>query len=66
MPVTAEQDRALGAPLTLDDLVVQLRVTKKQVRRLVERGRIRFVRVGRYYRFRQAWIDEFIDKQGRR
>ena len=66
MPVTADRDRMLGAPLTLRDVAAQLGVHTNTVYRLAERGRIRFVRVGRTYRFRQAWIDDFIDKQGRR
>jgi excisionase family DNA binding protein len=40
-----------------------LAVSERHVRDLVSRGAIRSVKVGRGYRFRTMWVQEFIDRE---
>jgi excisionase family DNA binding protein len=52
-PLTASQ------LLTADDLGARWQVPKAQVYRLTREGRVPAVRIGRYYRYRLAAIEEF-------
>ena len=50
-----------GARLTIKDVAARLNVNHQTVRQLIKTGAMRSVRVGGVYRFRQEWIDAFID-----
>ena len=45
--------------LTADDLAVRWQIPKSHVYRLTRDGRIPSVKLGRYYRYRVAAVDEF-------
>jgi DNA binding domain, excisionase family len=51
-----------GATLTIKDVCRRLNVNHQTVRALIRTGAIHYLRVGRVYRFREAWIQEFIDR----
>lgn len=53
---------AEGARLTIKDVAERLNVDRRTVGQLIASGRLRFVRLGRVYRFREAWVEEFIDR----
>jgi excisionase family DNA binding protein len=48
--------------LTIDEVATQLRVTSRSVQTYMAERRIRFARMGRVVRFRQQWVDEFLDR----
>jgi excisionase family DNA binding protein len=52
--------------LTVKQVAERLGVHPDTVRDLALRGEIRFVRVGRQIRFRELWVEEFIERQGRK
>jgi excisionase family DNA binding protein len=54
-----------GAQLTIQDVVKQLRTNRRTVAQLMQSGQLRYLRMGRVYRFRQEWIDAFIDGAAR-
>lgn len=55
-----------GRLLTVADVARTLAVSERHVRDLVARGDIRSVKVGRGYRFRSHWVQDFIDKGEKR
>jgi excisionase family DNA binding protein len=64
MPVTKLEPAPVvpnGAQLTIKDVAIRLNVDHQTVRQLIKTGAIRYLRVGRVYRFREAWVDAFID-----
>ena len=40
-----------------------LKMPRESLRWLCRTGRIRYVKVGRYVRFRQQWLDDYIENQ---
>lgn len=52
-----------GRLLTVSEVAGMLAVSERHVRDLVSRGAIRSVKVGRGYRFRTMWVQEFIDRE---
>jgi excisionase family DNA binding protein len=48
--------------LTLAEAADVLKVSAKTVTRLALDGKIRYLLVGKQYRFRRSWIDAFIDR----
>ena len=63
LPAPAPPDE--GAPLTIADVCRQLKTNRVTVARLIRDRMLRFSKLGRVYRFRQAWIDDYIDRAGR-
>lgn len=53
--LTSNQSRLL----TADDVAERWQVPKAQVYRLTREGRLSAVRIGRYYRYRPAVVEEF-------
>lgn len=47
--------------LTIAEAADILKVSVKTVTRLCLRGELRYLLVGKQYRFRRAWLDAFID-----
>ncbi len=47
--------------LTIDEVAALLRVEARTVQRYMDSGRIQFARLGRAVRFRQKWVDAFLD-----
>jgi excisionase family DNA binding protein len=55
---------AVSQPLlTVDDTAAYLRVSRRQVYKLVSCGELRTVRVGERLRFRPADVDEYLDRR---
>jgi excisionase family DNA binding protein len=48
--------------LTIDDVAARLGVQPRFVRRLVQQRRIPFHKIGKFVRFEQMDLDEFIDR----
>lgn len=48
--------------VTVEELAERLSVHPRTIQRLVERQEIRAVRVGRQFRFRREWIEEWIQR----
>lgn len=46
--------------LTVEDLCVKLRVKKRYVYKLTQEGRIPYVKIGKYLRFRPSEIREWL------
>lgn len=44
----------------------RLNADPQTIRALINAGKLRAIRVGREYRIRATWIEEFIDRQSRR
>jgi excisionase family DNA binding protein len=57
----ASSRRGSDPVLTIEDVAARLNVNRRLVRKLMDEGRLRFVRVGNVYRFREAWLEAFID-----
>ena len=55
-----------GARLTIADVCDRLNIDRRTVRALIDARLLRFVKVGRVYRFRAAWVDDYIDRSGGR
>ena len=62
LPATKEADPLLS----LRDVADRLNVGLETVRQLALRGEIRFLRVGKIYRFRESWLEQFIEGSNRR
>ena len=52
--------------LSIDQVGERLGVDRRTVRAATIKQGVRFVRVARLLRFRASWVEEFIDKAGRR
>jgi len=52
--------------LTIDDAASYLRVSRRQIYKLVSGGDLRTVRVGERLRFRPTDVDEYLDRQPER
>ncbi len=50
--------------LTLEEVANELRVSVQTVRRLIEAGQLRAVRVGRQLRVKREDLDDYIRKAG--
>ncbi|OPZ16732.1 MAG: Helix-turn-helix domain protein [candidate division BRC1 bacterium ADurb.BinA364] len=48
--------------LTLREIAEWLRVNPRTVRRMVDRDKMPAIRVGRQWRFRTDWIDEWLQR----
>ena len=48
---------------TLAEASSYLRISQTTLRRLVKRRAIKFAQVGGQYRFRQAWLDSYLDAE---
>lgn len=48
--------------LTVDELAQRLRVSERTIQRIVRRKEISAIRIGRQWRFRREWIDEWLAK----
>jgi len=48
--------------LTVDELAQRLRVSERTIQRIVRRKEISAIRIGRQWRFRHEWIDEWLAK----
>lgn len=56
-----------GEPLLdTSDVARFLGVTVDTVQRLCRERKIRFARMGRAYRFRRAWVDDYVESCGNR
>jgi excisionase family DNA binding protein len=51
--------------LSVDEVARRLNCDRRTVRNLTIRGGLRFVRVGRLLRFRDAWVEDYIERSGR-
>lgn len=51
---------------TVDDLCAYLRVSRRQVYKLVAEGELRTVRVGERLRFRPADVDDYLERNTER
>jgi excisionase family DNA binding protein len=51
--------------LSVEDLARQFNVSPRTVVRLVEKRELRALRVGRQWRFKREWVDEWIRKNTR-
>jgi len=58
-PTTHDRSRLRS----VEEVAERLNVDPQTVRRLALKGEIRFIRVGRNFRFTDAWIDQFIERQ---
>jgi excisionase family DNA binding protein len=52
--------------LTMTDAERRLQVHRHTVRKLMSDGRLRFVRIGREFRFKREWIEALIEDSKRR
>lgn len=50
--------------LRLHDVTRRLQVTRPTVRKLMQHGGLRFMRIGRELRFKREWLEDFIEKTG--
>ena len=48
--------------ITVEELADMLKVSHRTVQRLVRRKELPAIRIGRQWRFRKEWIDEWLDK----
>ena len=48
--------------VTVEELADMLKVSHRTVQRLVRRKELPAIRIGRQWRFRKEWIDEWLDK----
>jgi excisionase family DNA binding protein len=48
--------------MNLQTVAQTLDVSDKLVRRLIREGRIKFIRVGREYRFKREWVDAYLER----
>ena len=48
--------------ITVEELADMLNVSHRTVQRLVRRKELPAIRIGRQWRFRKEWIDEWLDK----
>lgn len=50
--------------LNLKETADRLRVNQQTVRTLIRRGKLRASKVGNQFRFRQSWVEAYIDAGG--
>lgn len=50
--------------LGMTDAERRLRVHRHTVRKLMSEGRLRFIRIGREFRFKREWIEDLIESRG--
>jgi len=48
--------------LTVEETAEQFQVTDRTVRNLATRGELRSTRVGRQFRFKRAWLREYVER----
>ena len=48
--------------ITVEELADMLKVSHRTVQRLVKRKELPAIRIGRQWRFRKEWIDEWLDR----
>jgi excisionase family DNA binding protein len=51
--------------LRMNDAERRLRVHRHTVRKLMDDGRLRFIQIGREFRFKREWIEALIEEKGR-
>jgi excisionase family DNA binding protein len=51
--------------LRMNDAERRLRVHRHTVRKLMGEGKLRFLRIGREFRFKREWIEALIEESGR-
>jgi excisionase family DNA binding protein len=51
--------------LRMNDAERRLRVHRHTVRKLMGEGRLRFIQIGREFRFKREWIEALIEEKGR-
>jgi excisionase family DNA binding protein len=51
--------------LSMHDAERRLRVHRHTVRKLMGEGRLRFIRIGREFRFKREWIEALIEEKSR-
>ncbi|NQU42392.1 helix-turn-helix domain-containing protein [bacterium] len=49
--------------LTVEEMAEMLKVNPRTIQRLVNRKELPAVRVGKQWRFRREWVEEWLDKQ---
>jgi len=59
---TTHGDAAKEPFVTAEELADYLKVTPRTVLRIVERKELPAIRVGRQWRFRREWVDEWLSK----
>ncbi|MFP4381092.1 MAG: helix-turn-helix domain-containing protein [Candidatus Sumerlaeia bacterium] len=47
--------------ITVDELAKQLKVHPRTIQRIVERKELRAIRIGRQWRFRKEWVEEWLE-----
>lgn len=55
-----KKDITMEGMLTIEMVAQKFNVSTRTVARMVEKGQLRALRVGRQWRFEQAWIDQWI------
>ena len=48
--------------LTAEEVAEKFRVSTRTVLRLIDAGQIRAIRVGRQWRFKKEWVDEWVER----
>ena len=48
--------------VTVDELAEQLKVSQRTIQRIVERKEIPAIRIGRQWRFRREWVEEWLQR----
>ena len=48
--------------ITVEELADQLRVNPRTIQRIIERKELPAVRVGRQWRFRREWVEDWLKK----
>jgi excisionase family DNA binding protein len=51
--------------LRMDDVERRLQVHRHTVRKLMTKRGLRYVRIGREFRFKREWVEQFIEETGR-
>lgn len=52
--------------LTVNEAAAILKITRQGVCKQIKNGKIRAARIGKQYRIEKAWLEEYINEQGRR
>ncbi len=47
--------------VTIEELAERLKISVRTVQRIVERKEISAIRIGRQWRFRKEWVDEWLE-----
>lgn len=52
-----------NAFLTVEELAEQLKVSARTIQRVIDRKELPAIRIGRQWRFRREWVDEWLERQ---